>query len=116
MTMGMFHVKLPDDIQARLDEVDKKRPRNRKTVPWPKEEDLPDLKSLVDPRLDGARCKGRGTLFDDRVGDETAEQRQERHATAKLFCRHCKVRAACATVAAELKPEDRQGIWAGVLQ
>lgn len=117
----MFHVKhrsiLPPDIQARLDEVDRKRRSGRAAAP-PQLRERPELSGIGrDRRLDGASCAGYPLpLWDESVHGESAGARDERHRVAALICQRCPVRTACATIAASLPASSRSGVWAGKLQ
>lgn len=77
----------------------------------------PALSILVDPRLDGAACKGKAPLFDDRLDreDHDAEpekERAERHHQARKICLTCPVRSACESSALD---HEASGIWNGRL-
>ncbi|MDV2477842.1 hypothetical protein F8M49_25035 [Rhodococcus zopfii] len=79
----------------------------------PREPHVPNLiTGLVDPRLIGARCRGRAPLFDDQLDDETAADRSARLAYATSICIRCPVQAACRTAATE---HEAHGLWAGHL-
>lgn len=77
----------------------------------------PALGILVDPLLDGAACKGKAPLFDDRLDreDHDAEpekERAERHHQARKICLTCPVRSACESSALD---HEASGIWNGRL-
>lgn len=64
-------------------------------------------------RWTGAACVGRWRLFDprgDRENDETFTARTFR---AQTICGTCPIRARCRDFAANARPRDRAGIWAG---
>lgn len=67
---------------------------------------------VLGPNLPDAACKGRWPLFDDRVHDETVEERNERHKQAVRICRTCPELSAC--LRARLADDGLgNGVWAG---
>ncbi|MFD6676065.1 WhiB family transcriptional regulator [Rhodococcus zopfii] len=71
------------------------------------------IAGLIDPRLAGARCRGKAPLFDDELPDEAVESRSERLTYAASLCRTCPVQSACRIAAAE--QDHPIGLWAGHL-
>ncbi|MFC9549835.1 WhiB family transcriptional regulator [Rhodococcus sp. NPDC056960] len=87
--------------------------RTRQVTPWkagspPKSPQL--IVGLVDARLEGAACRGRAPLFDDRVDGETDQDRILRHRYAVNICSHCPVIRACQAAADD---HHSEGIWSG---
>ena len=71
------------------------------------------LAGIVDPRLEGAACAGLAPLFDPRETNESDAEWTTRRDGAIRVCQRCPIRAACATVAAEIPRTTHAGIWAG---
>ena len=69
------------------------------------------------PELRGARCRGRGHLFDPREGRESPETVQARHAQALGLCRSCEALTACKSWLDGL-PRSRKplGVIAGTIR
>lgn len=81
----------------------------------PREPHVPDpIAGLVDPRLVGAKCRGKAPLFDDEVPDETSEHRSARLDYAANLCTRCPVQSACRTAVTEL--DHPTGLWAGTIR
>ncbi|ANI91669.1 WhiB family transcriptional regulator [Dietzia timorensis] len=74
------------------------------------------LASLADPRLDGAACKGKAPLFDDRGPRESWYNYRARIAEARSYCQVCKIRTVCAQIIEETPRTRRAGMWAGHVQ
>jgi len=80
----------------------------------PREPHVPDpIAGLIDPRLVGAKCRGKAPLFDDQLDDEHPEHRSARLAYAANLCTRCPVQSACRTAASE---HDAHGLWAGTIR
>lgn len=65
-------------------------------------------------RWDGAACLGQWALFDpkgDREGDDEFHARVQR---AQAVCSRCPILERCRDFAANARPKERAGIWAGV--
>lgn len=75
-----------------------------------------ELAALADPRLDGAACKGKAPLFDDRGPKETEYNYRHRITEARSYCHACSIRQACAEIIAETSKTRRTGFWAGKMQ
>lgn len=60
-------------------------------------------------------CKGQGWLFDLGHSDEPADYATKRHKAAARLCTRCPARTACKKVADTLEPEEREGVWAGLV-
>lgn len=66
------------------------------------------------PALPGARCRGRGHLFDGAAKGELAETAAARHQQALALCRTCPALASCATWLNHQAPRQRPiGVTAG---
>jgi hypothetical protein len=61
------------------------------------------------PKLSDAACRGRFDLFDDRRGDEDAEDAETRHAAAAAMCCRCPALDACTAWTARLRGRHRPG-------
>lgn len=59
------------------------------------------------PRLDGARCVGRATLFDPQRDRENWRAAAERHQAAQAICRDCPALARCRDWLDGLPKSDR---------
>lgn len=59
------------------------------------------------PKLSDAACIGQHTLFDDRRGDEDAEDAETRHAAAAATCCRCPALDACTAWTARLRGRHR---------
>ncbi|WP_278264051.1 WhiB family transcriptional regulator [Nocardia sp. AG03] len=66
------------------------------------------FRALIDPRLDGAACKGMAPWFDIDPDDSATA---DRIATAARVCGRCPVQAACETAVSE--QQRPAGVWAG---
>lgn len=62
---------------------------------------------------DGAACIGEWRLFDPRRDDESGEDYQVRVFLAQGFCARCPIFDKCRDYAANARPRDRVGVWAG---
>ncbi|MDQ1305871.1 MAG: WhiB family transcriptional regulator, redox-sensing transcriptional regulator [Actinomycetota bacterium] len=72
------------------------------------------LTAIGSPGLPGARCRGRGYLFDEAEPGEPEALVAQRHAQAVQLCRGCKSLPACAAWVDSLKPSQRpRGVVAG---
>ncbi|MGF2946850.1 hypothetical protein [Mycobacterium sp. Lab-001] len=61
------------------------------------------------PKLSDAGCRGRFDLFDDRRGDEDAEDAAVRHQQAVQLCHACPALDACTAWTARLRGRHRPG-------
>ncbi|MGF2945835.1 hypothetical protein [Mycobacterium sp. Lab-001] len=61
------------------------------------------------PKLSDAECRGRFDLFDDRRGDEDAEDAETRHQQAVQLCHACPALDACTAWTARLRGRHRPG-------
>ena len=64
-------------------------------------------------RWSGAACHGKWRLFDPRREDEPGEDYQVRVFLAQGFCARCPIFDKCRDYAANARPRDRAGTWAG---
>lgn len=66
------------------------------------------------PRLDGAACVGRASLFDEAQPNEDGAAAAQRQLQALALCRGCPVLDACREWVASLPPRQRPpGVVAG---
>ena len=72
------------------------------------------LASVVDQRLEGAKCAGMAPLFDPRNAGESDGQFRSRLFHARTVCLACPVRPACAEVGNEIPKTTPAGIWGGL--
>lgn len=64
-------------------------------------------------RWTGAACSGRWDVFDPRGDDEDQEHYTARIYRAQTICTTCPILTACRETAANARPRDRVGTWAG---
>lgn len=64
-------------------------------------------------RWTGAACHGMWATFDPRRDDETADDYEARVYRAQTVCARCPILDDCRGYAANARPRDRAGTWAG---